>query len=222
MSFWEPFNLIQLPLSAYTPGQGDRSMEGGWETATGAPVYTFEQWQRGEAPYVTGATSQKNPSGALVYRSIGEHTVPVRITDYGPGVKGIDIASSNKRWATNFPYQGATDAGVLAGNSGVPDTSGDGLGVGQFNQQTLAAGLASGHDLADYASALSPSTTSRVTSSVASALGTLGKGLQQQGQRGMQQALGQLQQTSPGARLLQQLAANPLQYLQNPYIQGVT
>lgn len=109
MSMWDPFELAGLPLSAYTPGLGDPKMEGGYETASGHPVYTFEQFLRGDAPYVTGATSRKDPSGQLVYRTMGDQQVPVRITDYGPKVQGIDIATSNKKWATNFPYQGATD-----------------------------------------------------------------------------------------------------------------
>lgn len=115
MSPFDMFNLLQLPLSAYSPGQPvilpgrTSSIEGKFETASGAPVYTYEAWLRGEAPYVTGATNQKNPTGQLVYRTIGDRQVPVRITDYGPGTKGLDIATSNKDWAADFPYQGQKD-----------------------------------------------------------------------------------------------------------------
>lgn len=219
--YWDPFNLMQLPLSAYTPGQGDKSMEGGWETASGEPVYTYEMFKAGNAPYVTGATSMKNPSGALVYRTIGDQQVPVRITDHGPGVKGIDIASSNKQWGSNFPYQGATDTFQPPNTPaplGQPMMAGgpDGLSASQFGQQTLASGLGSGHPLSAYASALgSPSTASSLGSSIGSALGKLGQGMQQQGQQGMQQALAMLHSDPRAQQALAQLAANPLMYLQN-------
>ena len=203
MSFWEPFNLMQLPLSAYTPGQGDPSMEGGWQTATGAPVYTFEMWQQGKAPYVTGATSQKDPSGALVYRKIGDQTVPVKITDYGPGVKGIDIASSNSEWATNFPYQGATDnfqpGNMQASAAAVPPPAGIGALVPppafDYNKFNNAAAI------------------SDAGSALGLALGKIGQGMQQQGSQGMQQALAMLSQPSAARNALAALANNPLMYL---------
>jgi hypothetical protein len=44
---YDPEYLSSLPLSAYTPGQGDPKMEGGWATATGAPMYTYEMWRAG-------------------------------------------------------------------------------------------------------------------------------------------------------------------------------
>jgi hypothetical protein len=102
-------DLLNLPLSAYTPGKGDIKMEGKWETATGAPMYTFEMYERGEAPYVTAASNSKKLFGKTVFRTIGERTVPLRITDYGPGVKGLDIAFENPKYATNFPFQGQRD-----------------------------------------------------------------------------------------------------------------
>jgi hypothetical protein len=209
MNYWDSLNLMQLPLSAYTPGQGDTKMEGGFETATGAPVYTFEMWQRGEAPYVTGATSQKNPTGAMVYRTLGDLRVPVKITDYGPGVKGIDIASSNSKWANNFPYQGAREQFVTSAPV-QPGT--DGMSYGQFTQQSPGLGA--------YASAVQPTPTQGTVSALGGALSRLGGGMQQQGQQGMQQALALLSQGSPAAGALQQYAANPLQFLINPYLRG--
>jgi hypothetical protein len=218
MNYWDSLNLMQLPLSAYTPGQGDAKMEGGFETATGAPVYTFEMWQRGEAPYVTGATSQKNPTGAMVYRTLGDLRVPVKITDYGPGVKGIDIASSNSKWANNFPYQGATEQ--FSGTPPLLARPGDQMD----NPRPMLASAPGGAQMsswADYANALQPSATDKAVSGLGSALSRLGGGMQQQGQQqGMQQALALLSQGSPAAGALQQYAANPLQFLINPYLRG--
>jgi len=102
-------DLSDAPLSAFTPGQGDPSMEGGFETFSGAPMHTFEAHLRGETPYVTGATNDPSDIGKQIWRNIGGKKVLVGITDYGPGVKGIDIASENKRWAKNFPFQGQRD-----------------------------------------------------------------------------------------------------------------
>lgn len=218
-NFWDTLNLMQLPLSAYTPGQGDPKMEGGNETATGAPVYTFEMWRRGVAPYVTGATSEKDPPGTLVYRTVGEHQqVPVRITDYGPGVKGIDIASSNSKWATNFPFQGATDQfsetpPLLARPSEQMDSA--------RPMPAAAPGVAQMSSWSDYASVLKPTATESTISGVGGALSKLGGGMMQQGQQGMQQALaGLFNQSHPAAALLQQYANNPLQFLANPYLRG--
>jgi hypothetical protein len=83
--------LRRLGLSAYTPGQGVASMEGGWETATGAPMYTYEDYIAGRAPYVTGATSQR-PTGQEVTRTIGGVQVPVRVTDYIPSKAKLKVA----------------------------------------------------------------------------------------------------------------------------------
>lgn len=83
-------------------------MEGPFATATGAPMYTFEQFRAGNAPYVTAAMAGR-PSGQFFYVDIpGIGSVPVRVTDTGGGLRSgqIDIASSNPAYATNFPYQG--------------------------------------------------------------------------------------------------------------------
>jgi hypothetical protein len=115
---WSPSELTNLPLSAYTPGRGDPEMEGGFKTATpGAPMYTYEMWKRGEAPYVTAAITgpgARPQPGSLVYRQIGNEIVPTRPTDRGPGAPGdpykYDIAYEDPAYATNYPYQGQTGA----------------------------------------------------------------------------------------------------------------
>lgn len=206
IDFFDPFHLAALPLSAYTPGQGDLKMEGGNETASGKPVYTFEAYLRGEAPYVTGATSNKNPSGQLVYRTIGDQQVPVRITDYGPGVKGIDIASSNRKWATNFPYQGSRD--TFSPQNAIASTSGDGMSASQFMGRTspLLNGVIQAQQ--------QPSTTENVLGALGSALRGFGKSMSGNQINPMQF----MQQNNRGAQMLAQLANNPLMYLNNPYL----
>ncbi len=95
-------------FTAYTPGQGNPRMEGGYSTSTGAPMYTLEQYRAGQAPYVTGAVAGR-PSGQRVYTQFpGVGTVPIGLTDTGGGLKPgqIDLASSNRSYANNFPYQG--------------------------------------------------------------------------------------------------------------------
>lgn len=122
---WSPFDLATLPLSAYTPGRGDPKMEGGFRTATpGVPMYTYEMWKRGEAPYVTAAITgpgARPQPGSLVYRQIGNEIVPTRPTDRGPGVPGdpfkYDIAYENPAYATNYPYQGQTGAYGYGGST---------------------------------------------------------------------------------------------------------
>jgi hypothetical protein len=132
-------DLLNLPLSAYTPGQGDPRMEGGRQTASGAPMFTLEDYLRllgtsQALPYVTGATNVSPPSGAMVTRQIGGHSVPVKITDYGPGVGGLDIASSNPRYATDFPYQGQK------GGSGADTSQNDPTNFGSDLAQGMGAG----------------------------------------------------------------------------------
>jgi hypothetical protein len=228
MSMWDPFELAGLPLSAYTPGQGDPDVEGGYETISGDPIYTLEQYLDGSAPYVTGATSRKKPSGQLIFRSVGNQNVPVRITDYGPGVKGLDIATSNEKWATDFPYQGSTDKfsmtppqaaqikGILAqfAARNYPSNP-DGTGVMNFAQQNYAQSGGASQSPIDYAVAMqSPSATDKGFGALGSILGGLGKSMGQQSQQGMQQALALLKQhPSAISSLLDQLTANPTQYL---------
>ncbi len=95
-------------LTAYTPGMGNRRIEGGRQTATGAPMYTFEQYKAGKAPYITGAVAGR-PTGQTVYTRLpGAGTAPIKLTDTGGGLRRnqIDLASSNPSYATNFPLQG--------------------------------------------------------------------------------------------------------------------
>jgi len=192
---WNPFELSAAPLSAYTPGQGDTSMEGGFETATGRPMITLEMHLADPVkyPYVTGATNQKNPSGQVVYRTVGDNIVPVKIDDYGPGVKGIDIATANKKWATNFPYQGAKDTTILAGpdiKSTVPSPTSGGAYAFGTGSNPGAMGT-----IADYANAQQRgSQIASVGSSIGNALSQIGQQQARQGQVGMSQAMAMLQQ----------------------------
>jgi len=172
----------------------------------------------GNAPYVTGATNAKNPAGNLIYRNIGDQQVPVRITDYGPGAKGLDIASSNKAWAKNFPYQGHTDTppappdsnaaatGYLPGGqpyvpggaTTVPAQWTNYAGVGQVPKALPVSGQG---------------LTAAQGSAVASGLGAYGKAIQQQGLTDTQKALSMLQSDPRAAAMLKQLASNPWMYL---------
>lgn len=214
------YDLLNLPLSAYTPGQGDPSMEGGLQTASGAPMYTLESFLSGKAPYVTGATSQKGPTGELVNRTIGNQTVPVRITDYGPGVKGLDIASSNSKWATNFPYQGQTDhlgSALSAYDALGPDNRPAPLNLENLGQfATRNYGGESGSDPSvlnlgnlpvSNLSASPPAQTnySQLGSAISGIFSGLGKSISQSSQQGNQQAMAMLQKRSPGASFLQSL-----------------
>lgn len=218
---WDPIQLAALPLSAYTPGQGDPSMEGGFQTATGAPMYTMEAYLKGDAPYVTGATSMKNPGGQLVYRKVGDQVVPVRITDYGPGVQGIDIATANKKWANNFPFQGSRDVfkpeEYQAFVASAPKPNQDGLGVGEFasrigaGSQPIVSATPGGtgpmSTWQDYGKALTTQQTAGAAgSAIGAALSRIGQGVAQQGQQGMQQAMAMLQhKSSPFDSYLQRL-----------------
>lgn len=195
--------LLSLPLSAYTPGQGDPRMEGGFETATGAPMFQLEDYIKGKVPYVTGATSDRSLFGQTVNRKIGDVTVPVKLTDYGPGVKGIDVATSNSAWATNFPYQGATDTyGSMASASAIAPRQGSGqMSTWQDYNNVLTAD----QNRQQVGSVVSP---------IVNAIGSFGKGMQQQGEQGGAQAMAMLQNRSPAAALLKQLADNPTAFLQ--------
>ncbi len=222
---WDPLHLASLPLSAYTPGQGDPSMEGGWATSSGAPMVTLEMHLADpeKYPYVTGATSNKNPSGALVYRKIGDQVVPVRVTDYGPGVEGLDIATANKKWATNFPFQGSRDVfkpeeySAFVVSASRPQPINPGV-LGDFatrnyaaNQPQPAAAATAGtgpmSTWQDYGKALTTQQTANTAgSAIGSALSRIGQGISQQGQQGMSQALAMLQQRkSPFDRYLESL-----------------
>jgi hypothetical protein len=230
-TYYDPLALAGLPLSAYTPGQGDLKMEGGYETATGQPMYTFEQYLKGQAPYVTGAVSGK-PSGQMVYRTIGDQVVPIRISDTGPGVKGIDIASSNSKWATNFPYQGQTDrtpimpganalsiAGMAGGPAaaapvfgsafgGSPAPVGGGMLAGADSGYKFGTGSNIGQmsGWQDYTKALTTQTpTEKAGAQIAGAFQQIGSQLAQQGQQGMNQAMSMVQRPSAAAQLLQRL-----------------
>lgn len=217
---WDPLHLAALPLSAYTPGQGDPSMEGGFETATGAPMYTLESFLAGESPYVTGATNIKKPSGALVYRKIGDQVVPVRVTDYGPGVKGLDIATTNKKWATNFPFQGQRDVftpeaySAFAANA--PRPGQDGMGVGTFASKmgagvtpaatAVAGGTGPMSTWQDYGKVLTnQGAATKAGAAVGSALSGIGQAIASQTQAGNQQALAMLNRKSPFDSYLQSL-----------------
>jgi hypothetical protein len=197
-----PEDLLGLPLSAYTPGRGDQSMEGGWQTSSGAPVYPFEWYVNGNAPHVTGATSNKDLIGQTVYRTIGDQVVPVKLTDYGPGVKGIDIASTNAEWAKSFPYQGHTDTPetIAAAYANAPTLGQSPLLAGSSLQQGSAPVLNLGNLPVSNLSASPPgqSQWGQGGSVIGSALSRIGQGISQQGQSGMSQALAMLQQRSRG------------------------
>lgn len=107
-------DLEQRPLSAFTPGQGDPEMEGGFETASGEPMNTLEAYERGDAPYVTGATDDHSNIGKTVWRQVGDRNVKVGVTDYGPGAHGLDIAVEKASWGRNFPFQGQKGGGQSA------------------------------------------------------------------------------------------------------------
>jgi hypothetical protein len=186
--------LGALPLSAYTPGQGDPSMEGGWATASGAPMYPIEWYLSGKAPYVTGATGDKKMIGQWVNRTVGDQVVPVQLTDYGPGVKGIDIATTNRKWATNFPYQGQTETGSIASYNNMKSAPSPAIPGGSNPAQTGTWG--------DYAKAL---TTPTAGEKIGSAIAQVGNKMAQQGQQGTQQALAMLQRPNPFAAYLRQL-----------------
>jgi len=184
-------------------------MEGGYETASGEPIYTFEDWLAGKVPYVTGATNRKDPSLQTIYRNFGDYrNVPVRITDYGPGVKGIDIASSNKAWATNFPYQGSRESGDYSG----------------YTQPVAAAatltrsnsGLMSTWQ--DYATAVKTPTEDekQLAGGVMGALSDLGKNVSKSFDQSA--ALKLLSQSTAARQILAQLAADPRRFLNNPYL----
>jgi hypothetical protein len=102
-------DLNFAPLSAYSPGKGNRRMEGRFETSSGDPMHTFESFLRGHSKYVTGATNDHRNIGKTVMRHIGNRLVPVKITDFGPGVKGIDIPFENPHFARSFPFQGQVE-----------------------------------------------------------------------------------------------------------------
>jgi len=109
----------QAYLTAYTPGMGRLMMEGANITAMGTVPRTFEQYQAGLSSYVTGAVgpSYGRPTGAFVNVWMANQWVPVKLEDYGPGVKGIDIASGTAAWAKAFPYQGMANVtgGMMTG-----------------------------------------------------------------------------------------------------------
>jgi hypothetical protein len=206
MTYYDSLQLSALPLSAYTPGQGDPTMEGGFATASGAPMYTFESYLAGRSPYVTGATSMKNPTGQLIYRRIGDQVVPVRITDYGPAVQGIDIASSNPSWATNFPYQGSTDTGLLAQQQ-------PGAAAAAPAAATGAPAAAAAAPAAAAAATPNKWDTSSTGANVGSIMGMIAQmmGQQQQGQNAALQSF--LSRPRPSVNYLAQLAANPTMFL---------
>lgn len=215
MSAWDPFDLSQLPLSSYTPGQGDIAMEGKMETASGAPVYHLEDYLAGNAPYVTGATNKKNPSGQITYRTVGDNVVPVKITDYGPGVKGIDIASSNSKWAKNFPYQGSKDMTLLSGPAISPTNQSSGSptpypspvsgGSYAFGTGSNPGAMSTGMDYA--AAKASGNAVASAGAGIGNALSQIGQAQARQGQVGTQQALEMLQRRrSALSALLPQLS----------------
>jgi len=70
---------------------------------------------------------------------------------------------------------------------------------------------------ADYNRALMPTTGERVASGAGSALLNVGSSLTQSAAQGSNQALAMLKPSMWGQQLINQLAANPYQYLSNPY-----
>jgi hypothetical protein len=92
-------------VTTYTPGQGDLKMEGGYETSSGAPMFTMQQYFRGDAPYVTLASRPNSPLKGqdLSLTLANGQVIPGRVTDTGPGVKTLDVASSDPAHATNAP-----------------------------------------------------------------------------------------------------------------------
>lgn len=97
---------VTAPITVYTPGQGDPKMEGGFKTSSGAPMHTMEAYDRGEAPYVTAAVHPDSPlKGKSIDIQVGDKKYPVKLTDTGPGVSTIDIASETSKWATVAPKE---------------------------------------------------------------------------------------------------------------------
>lgn len=92
-------------VTTYTPGQGDPKMEGGRETSSGAPMYYLEDYLDGHAPYVTVAAGKDSPfAGKDLTLTLANGTpIRARATDYGPGVKTLDVASRNPAYAKNAP-----------------------------------------------------------------------------------------------------------------------
>jgi hypothetical protein len=88
--------------TTYTPGQGNTRMEGGRETATGAPMHYLEDGN---------ATLAVNPMDKALLGSHGMLTladgtqIPADVSDTGPGVRrgNFDIASRNSALAYDTP-----------------------------------------------------------------------------------------------------------------------
>lgn len=178
-------------------------IEGGFATASGHPMYTLEAYLRGEAgkgptiPYVTGATNVSPPPLIDVVRNIGGRQIPVKITDYGPDVKGLDIASENKQWAKNFPYQGQTEAPMVLTQQAAVDYLNrkaiDPLMASAEPTFTRESNPAQMSTFADYSKALNQQKAfNSVGSTFASALGNIGAGMAQQASNSTSQALSML------------------------------
>lgn len=95
-------NMINnRPATTYVPGMG--GIEGGRYDAQGNPITTIQQ--AGPGNPVTLAVHPGDPrfgtQGVLVQPN-GSMT-PAAVTDKGPGVKNIDIASNDKTMAYNTP-----------------------------------------------------------------------------------------------------------------------
>lgn len=90
--------------TTYTPGQGNLRMEGGMETATGAPMHTIES---GEATLAVNPLDKAllGQHGYLVDPQTGNMISRADVTDTGPGVHrhNFDIASSNPALAYSTP-----------------------------------------------------------------------------------------------------------------------
>jgi hypothetical protein len=119
----------------------------------------------GQAPYVTAAASNKALYGQTFNRAIGGETVPLRVTDYGPGVRGLDIAYQNPAYATNYPFQGG--GGGYAPQPTKPEYAyGTGSNLGQ---------MGSWNDY--YTAASQPSPTQSVLGGIAGAFKGFGQSM---------------------------------------------
>jgi hypothetical protein len=214
MNLYDPMFISGLPLSSYTPGKGDPKMEGGWETSSGEPPIPLEWHLRDPVkyPYVTGAVTGEGSraTGQIVYRTIGDKTVPVKLADRGPGVDGkmtLDIASINPNWATNFPHQGQKDDALLTGPipslthptptpEPTPPTT-PGVPGGESGMMSTWGDLAAAKDRGQ--------TIGNVSSAISSIFSGLGKSMASSSQAGSSQAMAMLNRKSPFESYLRSL-----------------
>jgi hypothetical protein len=115
--------------STYTPGMGDPRMEGGRLDATGHPAVSYQLSPTG----ATFAVKPGDPRFGLRITATNPDGKQVTgtATDFGPGVKNVDIASSNPAEAKSSPFDNAvvTPTPQDAGKGLQPGTQRTVLGV---------------------------------------------------------------------------------------------